>query len=441
MKAGWVRRNGVTYSDRANFVDRWVRHGNFLTHMAILEDPLNLTEPFVRTTNWVLNPNQTIDPYPCVIVDEIAGHELGQVPHYLPGTNNMLTEFATRHKLNPAWIEGGAQTAYPEFMKAGAAARTATGGAAAAPARRAAEVPPSIPPSEVRIFPVQGNVHMIVGAGANVAVQVGDEGVLVVDTGTAPMADKLLAAIKELAGNKPIRYIINTAVDADHTGGNETLGSAGETVAGGDIRNALGTTGGDGAAIIAHEQVQVRMAQPPAGQMPRAFKAWPTETFFTARKELFFNGEGIQVLHQPNAHSDGDVMVYFRKSDVLVAGPLFSTEGYPVIRTQLGGSINGVVAALNRMIDLTIPREKQEGGTYVIGGHGRVVDEAEIVDYRDMLTIIRDRIADLVTKGQTLEQVKAAKPTFEYDGRWGSADGAASTAAFIEAAYRSLGGK
>jgi glyoxylase-like metal-dependent hydrolase (beta-lactamase superfamily II) len=435
MKAGWVRRNGVIYSDRARFTDRWTRHGDFLTQVAILEDPLNLTEPFVRTTNWLVSPSQQIEPYPCTIVDEVADHKLGQVPHYLPGTNTQLTEFSMRHSINPTWAEGGAQTAYPEFitaMKRGAVTRAAAPPPAAAPAAAAS--------TGIKSIQVQGNVWMLVGAGANVAVQIGNDGVLVVDTGRAPLAEQLLATIKTLADGKTIRFIVNTQDDLDHTGGNEVLTAAGETATGGDVKNALGATSTEGAVVIAHEEVQQRMAQPPGGGQPRPVKAWPTETFFTAEKELFFNGEGIEVLHAPGAHSDADVMVYFRRSDVLVSGDVFSDDTFPVLRRDAGGTINGEVAALNHIIDITIPREKQEGGTYIIPGHGRVVDEADVVDYRDMVTILRDRIQDLVKKGKTLAEVRAAKPTFEYDARW-SGPGAASTDAFVESVYRTLGGK
>jgi cyclase len=430
MKAGWVRRNGIVYSDRATFTDRWVRHGNLLTHVAILEDPLNLTEPFIRTTNWQLALNQVIDPYPCVAVDEIAGRRLGEVPHYLPGTNPMLAEFATRHGLMTDWTEGGAHTAYPEYiaaMKTGRVARPLAPQRIAASAAAPAGARP-----DIEIYPVQGNVSVLVGAGSNVVVQSGSDGLLVVNTGIEAMSDTLLSAVRRMAAGMPIRYIINTSADSDITGGNATLGGAGQTVAGGDIRQALGNTGGDGATILAHEAVQVRMAR------SRPFNAWPTETFFTAKKELFFNGEGIQILHAPSAHADGDVMVYFRKSDVLVVGELFTTDSFPVIRTDEGGSINGVVTALNRIIDMAIPREKQEGGTYVVPARGRIVDEAEIVDYRDMVTIVRDRVADLVDKNNSLEQVLAARPTFEYDGRWAAPAGEATAAGFVTAAFRTI---
>ena len=170
-------------------------------------------------------------------------------------------------------------------------------------------------------------------------------------------------------------------------------------------------------------------------EAPTPFAAWPTETFFGADKEIFFNNEAIQVLHQPAAHTDGDVVVFFRRSDVVATGDLFSTTGYPVIDRARGGSIQGVLDGLNRIIDITIPKDKEEGGTYVIPGHGRLCDEADVVEYRDMVTIIRDRIQELIRRGLTLEQVKAARPTLDYDGRYGSSE------TFVEAVYRGLTGR
>jgi glyoxylase-like metal-dependent hydrolase (beta-lactamase superfamily II) len=292
--------------------------------------------------------------------------------------------------------------------------------------------------AEVKSLHVQGNVWMLVSAVSNAAVQVGNDGVLVVDTMTEPLADAMVAEIRRLAPDKPIRHIINTHVHADHTGGNEKVAAAGQSIVAGNFANDVGQAAASLATIVAHENVMNRMSAPTGTQAPRAFKSWPTDTFFDDSKDLYFNGEGIQLIHIPAAHTDGDVMVYFRKSDVLVAGDLFVTTTFPVIDAAQGGNLKGIVAALNRIIDITIPRDKQEGGTYVIPGHGRLTDEADVVDYRDMVTIIRDRLQDAIKKGQTLDQVKAARPVRDYEGRYGATSGAWTTDAFVEAAYKSL---
>jgi glyoxylase-like metal-dependent hydrolase (beta-lactamase superfamily II) len=161
---------------------------------------------------------------------------------------------------------------------------------------------------------------------------------------------------------------------------------------------------------------------------------------FVPRKDLYFNGEAIEILHQPAAHTDGDSLVFFRRTDVVSTGDVFTTTGYPVIRPEDGGSIDGVIAALNRIIEITVPEEKQEGGTLVIPGHGRLCDEADVVEYRDMVTIVRDRIRSMVDMGMTLRQVQAAKPTADYDGRYGATSGRWTTEQFVAAAYESLKG-
>jgi glyoxylase-like metal-dependent hydrolase (beta-lactamase superfamily II) len=283
---------------------------------------------------------------------------------------------------------------------------------------------------------VQGNVWMLNAGFVNAAIQVGEDGVLVVDAMTEPLADKMIAEIKKIAGDKPIRWIVNTHVHADHTGGNLKVAEAGESIIAGNFAGqAGGATAANYAQIVAHENVLNRMAdaQPPIPTM-----AQPSETFFVTEFEMYFNGEAVQLIHVPNAHSDGDVMVFFRKSDVLVAGDLYLNTTFPVINLQQGGTINGVVTALNRMIHITVPKEKQEAGTYVIPGHGRIGDEADLVEYRDMTTIIRDRLQDAVKKGMTLDQVKAARLVRDYEGRYGAAQGFWTTDAFVEAAYRSL---
>jgi glyoxylase-like metal-dependent hydrolase (beta-lactamase superfamily II) len=274
---------------------------------------------------------------------------------------------------------------------------------------------------------------MLVGAGGNTTVHVGDDGVLVVDTKLATASDALLAAIREIS-NKPIRYVVNTHWHADHVGSNEGIARAGSTIAGGNVSGAIADAG-EGAAVIAHENVLVRMS---GQESPPPFAAWPTDTLFTPRKDLYFNGEAIEILHQPAAHTDGDSLVFFRRTDVISTGDVFTTTSYPVIRPEDGGGIDGVIAALNNIIEITVPEEKQEGGTLVIPGHGRLCDEADVVEYRDMVTIIRDRIKNMAAMGMTLRQVQAAKPTADYDGRYGATSGRWTTEQFVAAAYESL---
>ncbi len=297
--------------------------------------------------------------------------------------------------------------------------------------------------ADVHLLHVQGNVYLLVGAGGNIAVQVGSDGVLLVDTGTAQMSDKVLAAVKQLAKpvtNKPIRYIINTHFHPDHTGGNEKLRAAGKTITGGNVAGNIADAS-EGSAIYAHENVMKRMGAPTGAQAPTPSGGWPTDTYFGDEKEVFFNGEAIQLFHPKPAHTDGDSIVFFRRSDVVSTGDIFMTTSYPIIDLQNGGSLNGIIDALNFILDVTIPAEKQEGGTMVIPGHGRLCDEADVVEYRDMVTIIRDRIQDMIKKGMTLEQVKAAKPTRDYDPMYGATTGFWTTDMFVEAAYKSLTAK
>jgi len=168
------------------------------------------------------------------------------------------------------------------------------------------------------------------------------------------------------------------------------------------------------------------------------FDAWPTETYHLRKRDMFFNDEAIQVIHQPAAHTDGDSILFFRRSDVVVAGDLYMPSNYPVIDLAHGGNVQGVIEGLNRIIDLTIPAAKEEGGTMVIPAYGRLADEADVAEYRDMMTIIRDRVQNLIAKGMTLEQVKAARPTLDYDPRYGTNAGAWTTDMFVEAVYKSL---
>ncbi|OFV90464.1 MAG: hypothetical protein A3G76_04395 [Acidobacteria bacterium RIFCSPLOWO2_12_FULL_65_11] len=285
----------------------------------------------------------------------------------------------------------------------------------------------------LHVLPVRGNISMIVGAGANLAVSVGEEGVLLVDTGTGENADKVIELIRKLAPNKRLRYIINTNADPDHTGGNLKLGAIAQTVGGGNA-------GAGRTAIIAHENVLNRMSAPSGRESPTPSEAWPSDTYFGKgkKKELYLNDESIIIENGPAAHTDGDSTVYFRKSDVLVTGDVFTTVTYPVFDINRGGSINGYIDALNRIIDITVPKDKQEGGTYVIPGHGRLCDEADVVFDRDMATILRDRFANWIKQGWTLQQVKAANPVLDYDLRYGATSGPWTTDQFVEAVYADL---
>jgi cyclase len=269
--------------------------------------------------------------------------------------------------------------------------------------------------AEIHVLPVQSNVSMLVGGGGNVTVQAGKDGIFLVDTGLAQLAPKIIAALRSISDG-PVRYIVNTHVHADHTGGNEALAKLGRD-------NPPPTF----PRIIAHLAVQERMAANPADVL------WPNDTYSTPSKDLSFNNEAIVIYHIPAAHTDGDSIVFFRRSDVVSTGDIFTPDRYPFIDLERGGSVQGIVNGLNKILEITVPLKYQEGGTYVIPGHGRLCDEADVVEFRDMVTIVRDRVQDLIKKGMSLEQAKAAKPSFDYDTQYsGSPD------AFVEAVYKSL---
>jgi len=417
IKAGYFRRGGMPASDRTTVVEHWIRHGNLLSQVTIATDPVYLTEPYIRSQEFVMmDRGNTNWLYNCEYAMELP-KDKNEVPYYLPGQNPWLGEFEAKHAMPKEGVRGGAETLLPDW-KPGAARLTvnpkANGGF------RPEDQPAKLAAGEVKAVHVQGNVHMIVGAGANIAVQVGEDGVLVVDTGAAGTSDKVLAAIKQLAPGKEIRWIINTGMRPDHTGGNEQIAKAGRTV------------NGNVAAIVSHENVASRMIK---ANVPDA--ARPYNTYFEEKRDFPYNNEPIMLYHDEASVDDTDTVVMFRRSDVIATGDIFSTVAYPVIDVANGGSVQGTIDALNRILDLAVPSKMlEEGGTYIIPGHGRICDEHDVSMYRDMLVIVSARVKDMVSKKMTLDQVKAAKPTLDYDGRYGSDTGPWTTAMFIEAMYK-----
>jgi cyclase len=297
-------------------------------------------------------------------------------------------------------------------------------------------VKPAYDDGHVEVLAVKGNVHVVAGSGANITVQVAEQGLLLVDSSVAEASDKVLAAIKTIS-DKPIRHIINTSGSEHHTGGNEKL-----SIAGRNLNAGIGGQGGrepsrlDGAPVIAHENVLHLMSGLKGEPEREPYGVWPHDTFYTGMKQLYFGGEVVEMLHAPNAHTDGDVMVWFRKSDVVATGDVFSTVTYPQVNLKRGGSIQGLLDALNRVLDIAVPEFNNQGGTLIVPGHGRISNESDVAEYRDMTTIIRDRIKAMVDKGQTLAQVKAAGVTRDYDGVYSTPSWTGDM--FIEMIYSDL---
>ena len=292
---------------------------------------------------------------------------------------------------------------------------------------------------DIHVLPVQGNIYMIVAGKVNLVAQVGDDGILLVDTGTKELADKLTETIRMRFDNKPIRYIINTSANAEHTGGNEAVvkynrtrnappGAAPEAAGGG----GGGGGGGNAIRIVAHEATLNRMNGVVQGETEAPADALPTSTFIGEKKKIHFNGEAIEVIANPGGTTDGDVMVFFRGSDVIASGDLFRTDSYPSVDAKRGGTAQGVLDGLNRILDITVPEFNEQGGTRVIPGHGRLCNESDVDDYRNWMTIIKYRVEELMKRGMTLDQIKAAKPTLDFDGVFGSPTG------YLDAAYSDL---
>ena len=439
MKRNWIKANGMTQSDQATLVEHFLRHGDSITYVSVLSDPVYLAEPLVRTTEMVRsvrNPDAWL--YACDDGELLLNRAKDQAPNYLFGQNPFLHEYSDQHQVPLLGALGGAETMRPEFM---AKLKAPTASEAAVTSLELPSGPPHASRAldsdphdgEVHVLPVQGSVSMLVGDGGNIAVQVGDQGPLVVDTGAGQLADKVIAAIRKLS-DKPIQFIVNTSFHAAHTGGNVKLHASGEDPSlFGSFFSAQFADAGRGATIIAHQNVQNRMN---AARSPSS--GVPTDTFLEGRRRKYHNDEGVEVFYEPNAITDGDTIVHFRRSDVIVTGEILTTTQYPFIDINHGGSIRGEIAALNNILDKTIYKHEGEGGTLVIPGRGRLCDEYEVSEYRDMLAIIRDRVGAMILTNASLEQVKAARVTADFDDRYGTTSGPWTTNMFVEAVYASL---
>jgi glyoxylase-like metal-dependent hydrolase (beta-lactamase superfamily II) len=428
IKPVFIRRNGAFVSEKVRMIEYFTRHDNYLIHTMAVEDPIYLSEPFVRTTEYVIESRpiprlgrfgQTGDEpvfYKCFPAEELGG-DRHAVPHWLPGTNPLPQETAGKFGIPIVPLLGGAQTMFPEYIdhlkrSGGPAATVPRGPSTAQPAQS----------SGIRSMHVQGRVWVIMGAGGNVAVQVGDEGVLLVDSGVEAMSDAIRAEIGKIAGDKPIRYVINTHWHPDHTGGNTKLAAGTEKEP-------------QRAAILTHENTSGQLSQ-----NKLAASEMVMDTFFGRDKTIYFNDEAIEIINVSGGHTDGDVIVFFRGSDVVSAGDVVLTTGYPIINAEHGASVDGAIAALNEIIDIAVAKFRQQGGTLIVPGHGRLYDETDVVEYRDMLVIIRDRVQEAIKKGKTLAQIKAESPTIDYDGVFGANSGFWTTDMFIDGVYRSLTG-
>lgn len=447
LKQGWLRRNGSPESDQATVTEFIVRHGDHLTDTTVVTDPVFLTEPEVRSNDYVRQPgDHHAWLYACDDGEQITGRAPDVVPNYLFGKQPFAQEFSQRYKLPLGASLAGAESIYPEFAAKAKAEPQSQALAKLEPTpNRPSETSRAIDPEprdgDIHVFRVRDNIYMLLGDGGNIVVQTGDQGAFVVDSGAGALSDKVIAAIRQLSP-RPIQFLANTSARAEHVGGNAKLAAAGAdpSLPGSffDLQAPGGATGhqadpAHNATLIAQNNVVLRLE---AAKAPEAMI--PSDTFLDERRRKFHNGELIEMFHEPNAVTDGDSIVHFRRSDVIVAGDIFNTTQYPFIDLNNGASVQGEIHALNAILDRTGYEHEEQGGTYVVPGHGYLCDEHEVVEYRDMVVIVRDRVKSMIDAGATLQQVQAARLTADYDTRYGANSGPWTTAMFVEAVYNSL---
>jgi len=483
LKDGYLRRGGPQTSDMYAMTEYLTRHDEILTIVTVIDDPIYLDEPLVHSTTYTIDLTGITALETCngSSFAENGGTDRHWVPHFLPGQNTAAADWLQNEPwVPPVAARGGVATIYPEY-------RSTIDGSTRVDALEVPRSPSAVSAVDliaaqsprdgaVHILPVQGNVYVLVADGTNITASVGEDGVLLVNTGTEAMSDRILAAVRELAiavagalepnrcagvncpslpfgwaspfinaviaspaPPRPIRYIVNTSAAPAHVGGNAAAAAAGFFPRGGGFGSAVESVGTN-AAIIAHENVLNRLSVPDAGAQEVPVEAWPTDTYFDEFHKLpaYFNGEAVVVYHAPAANTDGDSLVFFRHSEVISAGDIFSTVSYPVIDLDRGGSVQGVIDGLNEILDLAVAEYRSQGGTWIVPGRGRLSDTADVASYRNMVTIVRDRVRDLIGRGYSLDQVLAARPTLDFDGRYGSQSGPWTTEQFVEAVYKSL---
>jgi cyclase len=438
LKQGWLRRNGLPESDQATLVEFFVRHGDRLTHTSVITDPVYLDGTEIRTTDFFRQPvDHQSWLFACDDGEQILGRAPDAVPNHLFGENPFVREFGATYKVPLAAYLGGRETSEPDFLARMAALTDANALARMRPSSGAAVTSRALDPTprdgEVHPWRIRDNVYLLAGDEGNMVVQVGDEGVLVVDTGSGKLADKALAEIRRLS-DKPVQFIANTSYRTEHTGGNVRLRAAGlDPSVRGSFFSLQFADAGVGATIIAHQNVQNRMVS-----LKQPGEGVPSDTYLEERRRMFHNNDIVEMFWEPKAVTDGDSIVHFRRADVIVTGDVFTTTQYPMIDVQNGGSVQGEIKALNDILNRTVYQHEGEGGTVVVPGHGYISDEHEVVEYRDMVAIVRDRVQALLKKGATLDQVKAARPTADYDTRYGATTGPWTTDMFVEAVYLDL---
>jgi len=448
LKRAWLRGNGTPSSDEATVIERLIRHGDRLTVFTTTFDPVYLDEPYTKT---IINLRNVKDPdawlYACEDGEEILSRPEEQIPHYPWKENPFLRDFADKNRMPLLAALGGAQTIHPEFAaklkdaavdeKEAMVEIAPTPG----PPQSSKAVNPDPNDGEIHIWHVQGNIYMLVGDGGNIAVQIGDQGALLVDAGSGKLSEKVVKAVSSLNKN-PIQFIVNTSFHSDHTGGNAKLSAAGEDPS---ILNSFfggqAPTGATGffqdpahhATMIAQNNVLIRMQD---AKLPN--EMIPPDTYLEKRRRKYHNDELVELFYMPNASTDGDSIVQFRRSDVIATGDIYDTTRYPFIDVEHGGTIQGEIDALNAILEKTGYEHDEDGGTMIVPGRGRVSDEYDVSEYRDMITIIRDRIQAAIEAGATLEQVKSARLTADYDTRYGANSGPWTTGMFVEAVYKTV---